>query len=213
MLRRDRYARIAVRRITHVQRSVISALQSQSSDPLAEDESIRDFDTFVESQCLDAAQRTLCFKSLDAVKLVTPLHEQEELILKNPEEPEDDVLMDDTEEAFHAVQPTSKRQKGNATERLRTASLGENPKEVRAAFRSHLEPGYYVCLSVEKKIRTLHGPDRTNQNACRSFRSEIMLESLRMVVGVVLDQEMNANGTEPATTSQRRNGTTSHTRC
>ena len=152
----DRYARIAVRRITNMQRSVIGALQSQPSDPLAEDESVCDFDAFMESQSLDAAQRTLCLKSLNAVKLVTPLHGHQELTLRNPEELEDDIVMDDTEEAFHTVQPTSKRQQGNATERLRTAASGENPKEARAVIRSHLEPDHHVCLSAEKKIRTLH---------------------------------------------------------
>ena len=100
-----------VRRITNMQRSVITALQSHSSDPFAEEESIRDFDAFMESQSLDAAQRTLCFKSLEAVKLVTPLHGQQELTLRNPEEPEDDVVTDDTEAAFHAVQPQANDRK------------------------------------------------------------------------------------------------------
>ena len=59
-----------------------------------------------------------------------------------------------SEEAFHPVQPTSKRRKGNAE--ARTATLGENPKEARAALRSQLEPGYFVCLSGKKKIKTLH---------------------------------------------------------
>ena len=137
----DRYVRIAIRRITKMQRSVITALQSQSDDPLAEEESIRDFEAFMEAQSLDAAQRTLRFKSLDAVKLVKALHGQEELTIRNPEETED-------------VQRTSKRRKGNAE--ARTATLGENPKEARAALRSQLEPGYYVCLSGKKKIKTLH---------------------------------------------------------
>ena len=79
------------------------------------------------------AQRTLCFKSLDAVKLVKALHGQEELTTRNPEEPEDDIVLEDTEEVFHPVQPTSKRRKGNAE--ARTATLGENPKEARAALR------------------------------------------------------------------------------
>ena len=35
----DRYARIAIRRTTNMQRSVITAWQSQSDDPLAEEES------------------------------------------------------------------------------------------------------------------------------------------------------------------------------
>ena len=35
---------------------------------------------------MDAAQRTLCFKSPDAVKLVKALHGQEELTIRNPEE-------------------------------------------------------------------------------------------------------------------------------
>ena len=147
----DRYARIAIRRITNIQRAVIKALQNQSDDPLAEEESIRDFDVFMEAQSLDAAQRTLCFESLDSVRLLKAPHGQEELTIKDPEEPEDDFVLKDTEEVFHPVQPTSKRRKGNAE--ARTATLGENPKEARGALRSQLEPGYYVCLSGKKKIK------------------------------------------------------------
>ena len=100
----------------------------------------------MEAQSLDAAQRTLCFKSLNAVKL----HGQEELTIRNPEEPEDDIVVEDTEEAFHRVQPTRKRRKGNAE--ARTATLGENPKEARATLRSQLEQGYYLCLSCKNSV-------------------------------------------------------------
>ena len=86
-----------------MQRSVISALQSHSSDPLDEDESIPDFGTFAKLGC---GTKNSQFKSLDAVKLVIPLHGHQELILRNPEEPEDDVVMDDTEEAFYTVLQT-----------------------------------------------------------------------------------------------------------
>ena len=131
----DRYARIAIRRITNIQRSVITALQSQSDDLLAEEESIRDFDAFMEAQSLDAAQKTLCFESLDSVRPVKTLHGQGELTIRNPEEPEDDIVLEDTEEAFHPVQPTSKRRKGNAE--ARTATLGEDPKEAREQLFGH----------------------------------------------------------------------------
>ena len=120
----------------------------------AEDESIRDFDAFMDSQSLDASQRTLCFKPLDSVKLFETPHSQEELTITTPDDPEDGIILEDTEEAFHPVQPTSKRRKGNAE--ARTATLGENPKEARTALRSQMEPGYYVCLSGKKKTKTLH---------------------------------------------------------
>ena len=128
----DRYVRIATRRITNVQLSVITALQSQSVDPLAEDESIRDFDAFMESQSLDAAQRALCFKSLDSVKLFEAPHSQEELTITIPEEPEDGKILEDTEESFPELQQETKRRKGNAE--ARTATLGENRKEARGTW-------------------------------------------------------------------------------
>ena len=57
------------------------------------------------------------------------------------------------------------------------------------------------------------GQGRTNQNAHKArLRSHPMLENSRMVVGVFSDQEMKKKGTEPATTSQRRNETLSHTK-
>ena len=135
----DRYARIAIRCITNMQRSFITALQSQAVDPLAEDDSIRDFDAFMESQRMNASQRTLCFKSLDSVKLFETPPSQEEHAITTPDEPEDGTIL---EPFTQSSQPA--------------ATFGENRKEARKALRSQLEPGYYVCLSGKKKIKTLH---------------------------------------------------------
>ena len=58
------------------------------------------------------------------------------------------------------------------------------------------------------------GPRRTKQIACRTrLRSQVMLDISRMVVGFSSDQEMENSGTERATTNQRGNDMTSHTRC
>ena len=58
------------------------------------------------------------------------------------------------------------------------------------------------------------GPSRTNINPSRRLlRLEIMLEISRMVVGVFLGPRDETSGTEPTTTSRRRNGLPSHPRC
>ena len=75
--------------------------------------------------------------------------------LRNPEEPEDDVVLEDNEEAFHAAQPTSKRRKSNSE--VRTATLGENPKEGRAGQRSHSVPtGIWLLHACQARRRSEH---------------------------------------------------------
>ena len=39
---------------------------------------------------------------------------------------------------------------------VKTETLGENPRARRAAIRSTLRQGYYVCSSGKRAIRTLH---------------------------------------------------------
>ena len=128
----DRYARIGVRRITIMQRSIITALQSQSVDPLVEDESIPDFDAFMEAQSLDGAQRTLCFKPLDTVKLVKSLHGQPELTFRNPEEPEDDDVLKDTKKPF--TQFSERTDDGKATQKPAQLLWERIPKRARQPF-------------------------------------------------------------------------------
>ena len=38
----------------------------------------------------------------------------------------------------------------------RTEILGSNPRERRAQIRDTLEPGFYLCRSGKKRIRTVH---------------------------------------------------------
>ena len=75
----------------------------------------------------------------------------------------------------------------------------------------HDEPLPRVETACSKTLSS--GQSRTNQHAHKTrLRSHPMLENSRMVVGVFSDQQMKKNGTEPATTSQRRNETLSHTK-
>ena len=50
--------------------------------------------------------------------------------------------------------PIKKKRGGHA--QVKTERLGDNPQVRRAAVRSTLQPGYYICLSGQRRIRTLH---------------------------------------------------------
>ena len=50
--------------------------------------------------------------------------------------------------------PVKKKRRGHA--QVKTECLGENPKARRATIRSTLQPGYYICQSGKRRIRTLH---------------------------------------------------------
>ena len=52
------------------------------------------------------------------------------------------------------VEPQTDRRK--KTDSARTQALGNNPRECREALRAVCEPGYYICLSGKRSIRTLH---------------------------------------------------------
>ena len=49
-----------------------------------------------------------------------------------------------------------KADKRRRTDCAKSLALGENPKERRAQLREALAPGFYICRSGKKKIRTLH---------------------------------------------------------
>ena len=53
-----------------------------------------------------------------------------------------------------AEPPAKKKRGGHAL--VKTETLGDNPRSRRAAIRATLQPGYYICSSGKRAIRTLH---------------------------------------------------------
>ena len=72
------------------------------------------------------------------------------------EVPEDEVPAQEGEtELFPLPEPAQKKKRGGQAS-VRSQVLGDDPKRNRRLIRESYEPGYYICLSGKRKIRTLH---------------------------------------------------------
>ena len=149
----DRYARIAQRRITYMQRSVAEALRASQDDPLGEGETLQQYDEHLQQQGVDEESRRRSLKLLDSSGLELPDFPAQ-IENTTPPEAEEQVDLVLPEEDGDPVNSAPKKRKGNAI--IRTETLGSNPREARARIRETLEEGFYVCLSGKRKIRTLH---------------------------------------------------------
>ena len=63
-------------------------------------------------------------------------------------------MMDEPMEQIEITGPAKKKRGGQAS--IRTEKLGNDPRLNRSIIRESLTPGYFVCLSGKRKIRTLH---------------------------------------------------------
>ena len=61
-----------------------------------------------------------------------------------------------SEDEATALKKKESKTKQEAWNLLRTERLGTDPREVRAAIRAELGPGFYVSSAGKKQIRTLH---------------------------------------------------------
>ena len=87
------------------------------------------------------------------------------------------------------MEPQTDRRK--KTDSARTQALGNNRRECREALRAACEPGYYICLSGKRSIRTFqvfHGP--------RSGLSTLLITR-----GVLHQQQLTA--TQSVSSAQR----------
>ena len=149
----DRYARVAVKTISLIQRSVVQALKKPEEDPLGESETLEQYESFLAQQLVTEVEKKRCLNQLDCA------HQKFQNVLPTPEllaplqdHGPEEVLVPDEEDDHLACAP--KKRKGNAE--LRTVTLGSNPRDAREQIRSQLQPGFYICLSGKRKIRTLH---------------------------------------------------------
>ena len=149
-----RHARISSQRIRNVQRTVVAELQTGLEDPLAEAETLAQFDEFLSAEGVPYQQRNRGSKLLERTSGTEVPRAPEELTTQE-EDPEDQAEhpLEDVEGQYPGSQEP-KRRKGNAL--VRTETLGSSPIEARARIREELEPGFYVCRSGKKKVKTLH---------------------------------------------------------
>ena len=153
----DKYARIAQRRITYMQRSVAEALKSSQDDPLGEGETLQQYDEYLQQRGVDEESRRKSLILLDSTgRAISDLPPQ--LKESNPAEVEEHVDLVLPEEDGDRENTAPKKRKGNAI--TRTETLGFNPKAARSRIRETLEEGFHVCLSASG--RSEHSTDLEN---------------------------------------------------
>ena len=154
----DRYARIAKLRIGNMQKAVIRAIHSyEPEDPLGEAETSLALDEHMKGLGLPEEQRKQwlnLFEQRERPRVGRPTEELEQEPVEGI--PEDEVPTQEAEtEVFLVPEPAQKKKRGGQAS-VRFQVLGDDGKQNRQLIRESYEPGYYICLSGKRKIRTLH---------------------------------------------------------
>ena len=137
----ERYARIAAQRIRNMQRTVVAEVQKDLVDPLAEAETLVQFDGFFSEQGVPEEERSRCVKLLErGVGTEVPRASGE--LQHQAEEPELSSAPHLTEVAAPVLpEPQHKGRLGEpfVYDVHRMSLLGKSPKEARASIRAALE--------------------------------------------------------------------------
>ena len=145
----ERYARIEAQRIRNMQRTVVAELQKDLVDPLAEAETLVQFDGFLAEQGVPEEERSRCVKLLErGVRTEVPRASGEPQ--HQAEEPELSSSPHLTEVAAPVLsQPQHKGRLGEAFACLFLGSLQKRPEPAA------LELGFHISCSGKKKVRSL----------------------------------------------------------
>ena len=119
---------------------------SRKVDPLSEQDLSEHFEQFLNEQRLSQDSILQCISSL---RPQFSLREIPEPIELSEDVVQDPAPIEVAAQIPQVAHPTVKRQR-------RTEILGSNPRERRAQIRDMLEPGFYLCRSGKKRIRTVH---------------------------------------------------------
>ena len=154
----DKYARIAKLRVGNMQKAVIRAIHTyDQEDPLGEAETSLALDEHMKGLGLREEQRQKwldLFEQRERPRDGRHTEELEQEPVKGI--PEDEVPMQEAEtEEFPVPEPVQKKKRGGHAS-VRSQVLGVDPKQNRQLIRESYEPGFYICLSGKRKIRTLH---------------------------------------------------------
>ena len=148
--------RVAVRVISNLQRLVKRALiERPNADPLAEEETILQFESFMCEKGVGPENSAKCFKQLGKDSVSIPVARTSELAVEEMG-PLNSSEVPETEQLAEMAQDEPRADKRLKSESCRTQVLGDNPKEVRDCARRLLEPGYYVSASGRSATRLLH---------------------------------------------------------
>ena len=144
----DRYARVAIGRISNMQKSVISAIHAKTSDPLGEDETLSEMETYLLEKGANESDISSWMRKLSSGSKQFSQPVPDSLVSSTPES--DEILEQDLIEIEAPGKP-DKRRKGD-----RSRYDGTDPKTLRLQTRSELPDGFYISRSGKKRIRTLH---------------------------------------------------------
>ena len=171
----DRYARVAKRRISNMQKLVVKALQQEGQDKLAEEETIEALEEFMASTGIATDDKVRILGVLSWSPPPAPaayIKAPEDLEPQSPAGDESPVpsLVSDFQDLDPAKsEKMDKRRKKNL--------LGLNPRQARESIRAGLAPGFYISVSGKRQIRTLH-----RLGDCYNFQVSTMRTSFSKVL-------------------------------
>ena len=129
-----------------MQKAVVRASHSRKTDPLSEQDLAEHFEQYLNEQSIPQDSIAQCVSSLRPQFSIREIPEPVELSEDVEQVPAPIEVSTQIPQIPH---PAVKRQR-------RTEILACNPKERRAQIRDMLEPGFYLCRSGKKRIRTVH---------------------------------------------------------
>ena len=154
----DRYARVSRLKIQTMQKAVVQSISNPSSeDPLGEAETLTHLEQHFSHSLQHVPEhvRSKCLISLGGTGTATELQTRPTAqVVEVPALSSSLSVPPPGLPASAEVEPQTDRRK--KTDSARTQTLGNNPRERREALRAACEPGYYICLSGKRSIRTLH---------------------------------------------------------
>ena len=152
----DRCTRVAVRVISNLQMLVIRALfERPNVDPLAEEQTITEFESFLCEKGVAPADRLGCLKQVGKVSITSTAGRDPDLAVEEVGPIVARDIIPDEEPLAELIPEVPRTDKRFKSESSRTNELGDNLKEVREHARRPLEPGYYLSASGRNATRTL----------------------------------------------------------
>ena len=132
----DTYTRVAVGVISNFQRLVIRALiERPSANPLAEEETILQFESFMCEKGVGPEDRAKFFKQLGKDSVSIPVARCPELVVEEVGPLNSSEVLPETDQLAEMVQDEPRADKRLKSESSRPQVLGDNPKEVRDCAR------------------------------------------------------------------------------
>ena len=152
----NRYTRLARRRIFDMQLAVLRSLsQPELQDPLGESDTVIEFAEYLTTLTGEEEHKAKILRTQERCPRLLPSR-FDSLSTQLPDLEEHQEVPYIEEDSGHVItEPKAKRKRGGHAQ-VRTQELGTDPRARRQEIRASLRPGFYVCYSGKKSIRTLH---------------------------------------------------------